>query len=245
MQAPALSGSTFYNYKGSHSIVLMAVCDANYCFTLIDVGDAGRHSDGGVLSNSAFGQAMEKQQLSLPEDSLIEGIDSPIPYFFVGDAAFPLKTYMLRPYPGRFLPENKRVFNYRLSRARRIIENTFGILSSKFRIFRRPIVANPYKVTRITKAACCLHNYLKISEASSSASTRPYCPPGYVDQEDQAGNVVPGDWREEIGDSLRSIAHVGSNTYSKPAAELRDTMMHYFMSPHGEVEWQLNHIRSS
>ena len=54
MQAPARSSSTFYNYKGTHSVVLMAVCDAHYCFTIIDVGDAGRHSDGGVLSQSAF-----------------------------------------------------------------------------------------------------------------------------------------------------------------------------------------------
>ena len=117
MQAPSHSGSTFFNYKGTHSIVLMAVCDANYCFTLIDIGDAGRHSDGGVLSNSAFGQAMEVGKLSFPEPELIPGIASALPYVFVGEAAFPLKMYMLRPYPGRFLPESKRIFNYRLSRA--------------------------------------------------------------------------------------------------------------------------------
>ena len=81
----------------------MAVCDAHYCFTLVDVGDAGRHSDGGILSNSAFGQAMENGQLLLPDVSNLSGITSPIPYFFVGDSAFPLKTYMLRPYPGRYL----------------------------------------------------------------------------------------------------------------------------------------------
>ena len=40
-----------------------------------------------------------------------------LPYFFVGDAAFPLKKYMLRPYPGRFLPVGKQIFDYRLSRA--------------------------------------------------------------------------------------------------------------------------------
>ena len=104
----------------------------------------------------------------------MSGIALPIPYFFVGDAAFPLKTYMLRPYPGRNLPESKRIFNYRLSRARRTIENTFSIMATKFRIFRRPMIANPDKVTRITKAVCCLHNYLKVSEASNAPSNRPY-----------------------------------------------------------------------
>ena len=56
-------------------------------------------------------------ELSLPDTDNISGISFPLPYFFVGDAAFPLKTYMLRPYLGRYLLESKRIFNYRLSRA--------------------------------------------------------------------------------------------------------------------------------
>ena len=244
MQAPSHSGSTFFNYKGTHSIVLMDVCDANYCFTLIDIGDAGRHSDGGVLSNSEFGQAMEAGKLSFPEPELIPGIASALPYVFVGDAAFPLKMYMLRPYPGRFLPENKRIFNYRLSRARRVIENTFGIMASKFRIFRRAILASPEKVTKITKAACCLLNYLKISEARNPSYQHYYCPPGYTDHEDLSGNVIPGDWRLQHADGMCSIPRVGSNTFSRSAAELRDTVMDYFMSSHGSVPWQIKHVCS-
>ena len=121
IQAPAMSGSTYFNYKGAHSIVLMAVCDAQYCFTLLDIGDAGRLSDGGVFSHSGFGQAMEASELSLLEPDIIPRMATTSPYYFIGDTAFPLKTYMLRPYPGRYLPEDKRVFNYRLSRARRVI----------------------------------------------------------------------------------------------------------------------------
>ena len=71
VQALQNSGSTFYNYKGTHSIVLLAVCDAHYRFLLFDVGDAGRHSDGGVLSNSAFGKALEGNTLALPQDLLV------------------------------------------------------------------------------------------------------------------------------------------------------------------------------
>lgn len=72
MQAPSHSGSTFFNYKGTHSIVLMAVCDAQYCFTLVDIGDAGRHSDGGVLTHSGFGQAMEAGKLGLPGPDILD-----------------------------------------------------------------------------------------------------------------------------------------------------------------------------
>ena len=166
MQASPHSGCSYYNYKHTHSIVLLAVCDAQYCFTLVDIGDYGRHSDGGVLNHSVFGQAMENGTLPLPTPETLPGTSTGVswPYVFVGDAAFPLKTHMLRPYPGRFLEEDRQIFNYRLSRARRVIENTFGIMAAKFRIFRRPIIACPEKVTKITKAACCLHNYLKISE---------------------------------------------------------------------------------
>ena len=106
---------------------------------------------------------------------------------------------MLRPYSGRFLEEDRQIFNYRLSRARRVIENTFGILAAKFRIFRRPIVACPDKVTKISKAACVLHNYLRICDIRSASTTRQYCPPGYVDHEDPLGNLIPGDWRSEMG----------------------------------------------
>jgi hypothetical protein len=41
MQAPARSGSIFFNHKKTHSIVLLAVCDAQYKFILVDIGDTG------------------------------------------------------------------------------------------------------------------------------------------------------------------------------------------------------------
>ena len=241
MQAPANSRSSFYNYKGTFSIVLLAVCDARYCFTLLDIGNYGRHSDGGVLINSAFGKAMEQGSFQVLNHCLVSDLQFLI--FFVGNSAFPLKTYMLHPYPGKFLPENKQIFNYRPSSNTKYIN--FGIMSTKFRIFRRSIIANPDKVTKITKAACCLHNYLRICEMHNSSSSCFYCPPGYVDREDNEGNVIPGDWRSDgSSNALRTVQHVGSNNYSRSASELRDTMIDFMTTPEGAVPWQYTHVRS-
>ena len=154
MQAPARSGSTYFNYKKTFSIVLLAVCDSNYKFTLVDIGDAGRQSDSGVYNASSLGHAIESNALDFPESEIIEGNGTEkLPFVFVGDEAFPLKPHMMRPYPRRNdLSYEESVYNYRLSRARRIIENSFGILASRFRIFRRPIIANVENVKTFTKA---------------------------------------------------------------------------------------------
>ena len=78
-----------------------------YRFILIDLGDAGRHSDGGVLANSGFGMTLEDGSLSLPDPCSLPGTTEPsLPYVIVGDEAFPLKNYMMRPYPGRQLDGN-------------------------------------------------------------------------------------------------------------------------------------------
>lgn len=71
---------------------------------------------------------------------------------------------LLRPYPRRDFNIEKRKFNYRLLHARQVVECTFGILASKFRIFESPIAITPDKVDNIIKTACALHNFIRIEE---------------------------------------------------------------------------------
>ena len=85
--------------------MIVQSCHAHSRFILVDIGDAGRHSDGGVLSNSEYGKALEAGLLSLPSPRPLPGTTQPdLPYIIVADEAFPLKQYMMRPYPGRNLP---------------------------------------------------------------------------------------------------------------------------------------------
>ena len=116
IQAPSNGGSSFYNYKGTHSVVLLAICDAHYKFIMVDIGDAGRHSDGGILSNSEFGKALERNSLFLPPDRPLPGMSTFVPYVVVGDEAFPLKNHMMRPHPGKNLTDAQSIYNYRLSK---------------------------------------------------------------------------------------------------------------------------------
>ena len=135
IKQPRNSGSCFFNYKGSFSIVFLALLDANYSFIYVDVGSNSRVSDGGVLKNSSLARAIGRNMLNLPPDRMIvEGMDS-LPYVMVGDDAFPLRKDLMKPYPFRNLSREKIVFIYRLSRARRVVENVFGIMANRLCIF--------------------------------------------------------------------------------------------------------------
>ena len=190
MQAPAHAGSHFFNYKKTHSIVLLALVDANYRFIFVDSGCNGRISDGGVSSRCTLSSSLERNELSLPDDEGLSDGSPPLPFVVVADDAFPLKRNIMKPYPFRNQPAQNRVFNYRLSRARRCVENAFGILCQIFRIFRRPILVDAEKSQKIVLAACSLHNYILMKSSSTSYS-------GLADREDDDGTLIPGIWRNE------------------------------------------------
>ncbi|XP_018369174.1 PREDICTED: uncharacterized protein LOC108765110 [Trachymyrmex cornetzi] len=119
-------------------------------FTLVDIGSYGGNSDGGIFTSSDIYSALQQETLNLPKGTAnLPGSNIRLPCFFLGDSAFSISTIMMRPYSGKLLDERKKIFNYRLSRARRIIENTFGILSSRWRIYRKPINMHPKYVDSI------------------------------------------------------------------------------------------------
>ena len=136
-------------------IVLMAIADASYMFTYVDVGDYGRQSDSGVFSNSNFGKALLSNELKIPVGDNLPITSTYAQYCFIGDEAFPLKENMQRPYPGKMLPEIKLIYNYRLSRARTVVENAFGILSNRWRFLRSPIHAVPEKSNFLCFGSYC------------------------------------------------------------------------------------------
>lgn len=171
------TGSTNFNYKGYHSIVLMACSDADGIFTTIETGFAGRNSDGGIFRESRLGRWLERLEgegLDLPEDTVLPHDESELdfPHYFVGDEAFPLKRYLMRPYPQRVLNNLKRIFNHRLSRGRKTVECAFGMMSHKFQVLKTAILCTkPTTVTNIIKCCCVLHNFIRIREGRMYQNT--------------------------------------------------------------------------
>lgn len=229
IQAPANSGSLFFNYKGTFSVVLLALVDADYRFLAVDVGGYGSNSDGGIFSNSRLGQALQAGSLNVPPPCPLPTAPElgPLPFVIVADEAFPMKTYMLRPYPGRRLQDDLRIFNYRLSRARRIVENTFGILTQTWRVYCRRLQVSAGTADSVIKATCILSNYLRSEDRNDTEAE------SHEDDED--------DEDVDVGE-LGAIRVLRGNRASAEALRVRDAFKQYFTSPAGRIHWQDDHV---
>ncbi|XP_071060304.1 uncharacterized protein [Pseudochaenichthys georgianus] len=219
IQAPAHSGSLYFNYKSTHSLVLLAVVDAQYLFRVVDVGGFGRSSDGGSLRNSAFGESLRDGSLQLPPDTVIPGAErlGLLPHVFVGDEAFPLLDNLLRPFPGRHLTGGCST----TASARLVVECAFGILSSQWRMFRRVITTSPGVTELCVKATCVLHNVLRRKTIGRSS-----CTPVVAKSSDEAP-------------TLRDAPMMGSNNATRRSIQLRETFCSY-LNEEGVVSWQQN-----
>lgn len=100
----------YYNYKNFFSIVLLAIVDANYRFMLIDIGEYGKDSDGGVLHISKIYRRIEKGTLKVPNAKLLPNTTKITPFVFIGDEAFPLREHLLRPFPKKQLDDKDKSY---------------------------------------------------------------------------------------------------------------------------------------
>ncbi|CAF4891453.1 unnamed protein product [Pieris macdunnoughi] len=160
IKKPPKSGSAHWCYKKRNSIVMQAVADAKRKFVAVEVGGRGKQSDGGTFIASTLYKLIEKNKYKIPMPKRLPNSDVIAPYVLVGDEAYPLKHYLMRPYPERVLNNERKCFNIRLSTARQTIECAFGILTCKWRILLKPIETNRQNALSIIKAACILHNVI-------------------------------------------------------------------------------------
>ncbi len=114
----------------------------------------------------------------LPQDNQL------MPYFLLGDDAFALRTWMMKPFSQWNMSDEQRIFNYRLSQAMCNVENAFRILANQFQCLLSPLLQQPKTVNSIVLACACLHNLMQM------------CYPGLqkalLDQEDDQHQLIPG-----------------------------------------------------
>lgn len=224
IRCPSHSGSMNFNYKKTFSIVLMALASAKYEIIYFDVGTNGRISDGGVYNSSGLCHAIETDSLNVPQPRPLPNTNTEIPYVIVADDAFALKTYLMKPFAFRNMDHDERIFNYRLSRARRVVENVFGIMSSRFRILLKTIEINQNSVKLCVSAICALHNWLLKTSRSE-----------YLRMEQT--NIQNGQ-----NENHEPENHDHDRNSSNAAKRIRNIFKNYFLSPEGQVSWQENMI---
>lgn len=185
----------------------------------------GRFSDGGVFKDSPIGKRLEQGKLGLPRCASLPGSSKSCPHMFIGDEAFQLRPDFMKPLSGSRTDPKDIIFNYRLSRARRCVENAFGILTARWRIYHRVIDLKPENIDYVIKETCVLHNFLCLECGGGEY----YCPVGYADSEDTFGNLCGGAWRQDIGaNGTFPLKRARARKCPQRANDVRSSLIDFF-----------------
>ena len=234
IQKPKNGGSFYYNYKHTHSIIFMAIAGPEYECLYADVGSKGKVNDSGIWNKTSLLQGIQDGSIKLPNDEKLPNGDITL-YVFLGDDAFALKRFMMKPFPQQGLTGERRIYNYRHSRAGRISECLFGILFNRWKIFFTIINLEPKYVEDVIFTALILHNML----IKSPNSVNVYRPSSFADTILKDGEISEGEWRANlIPNSFYSlqVPRTGHNA-SLYAKSVKETFMDYFVND-GAVELQ-------
>lgn len=152
-------------------------------------------------------------KFNISSTTFFPGSNGSAPCVILGDEAFPLKTKLLRPHPSQqsINDDKKRHFNYRLCRARRVVENGFGILSQKFRIYNRRLHLKTEFAEKIVLTTCILYNFIRRGETVIFTETNTPVP--FNNLRHQRGNAV------------------------STAFEVRHQFADFFQTAQGQLNW--------
>ena len=222
IRCPKNGGSLYYNYKGFHFIIPLALVDAKYKFLCVNVGPNDSSSDAQILNDCDLRSGIVGSTLDIPDAEPLPGDNRDMPYIFIGDDAFSLRTWLMKPFSARGLPDEERTFNYRLSRARRVVENAFGVIANRFGCLLTTKSQNPETVTSIVLACCTLHNIMRLRYPGIHL--------GIADEENDNHRVIPEQWRQDA--CLQDIEDVaGGNRDTQVAKRQRLYLKHYYNAP--------------
>ena len=211
IKKPRKSGSEYFNYKGYFSLVLLALVNADYKFLWINAGASGSSSDAQIFNRSKLKRRIENGTFRLPPPEPLGPGEPDLHYFLLGDDAFALMPWLVKPYSRRQLTREEGIANYRISRGRRVVENSFGILVKRFRVLLTTMEQRPKVVRDIVLTCVVLHNMLKSHQGGAD---RPPTP---------ADDIQPPQ-----GDQGEQRHHENFRNPSREAKHQRDLLKEYF-----------------
>ena len=110
-----------------------------------------------------------------------------------------------------------------------VVENSFGILAARWRIFLTSIIADLELTKKIVEAGVILHNFLMTQQDWNNIT------PDLI----RDNEIVPGNWRND--GEMTPFNQEGSNNFTHEAADIRNEFMQYFEGE-GAVPWQDSRI---
>ncbi|XP_057819015.1 protein ALP1-like [Cryptomeria japonica] len=157
------SSIDWYNREHNYSMLVQAIVDSNMRFLDICTGWPGSLNDSGLLRNSSFYKLCEEgERLNGPPVSL-GGFD--MREYIIGDGAYPLLPWLIVPFSGE-TTDDQRLFNYKLSYTRNVVERAFAKLRSTWQLLQTKIKKPNMEMLPRTILACCiLQNMLLSMEA--------------------------------------------------------------------------------
>jgi len=223
IRKPHNSGSYYYNYKHFFSIIMLALVDADYKFLWVDIGANGACSNSEVFNMSELKVQVDNGTIGFPEADPLPNDDKDTPYFIIADDAFPLDTSMMTPFTRRNLTHDESIFNYRLSRARGVVDTAFSVLADRFRAIIGTMLQDPETVEDIVLACICLHNLSRIRYPTQMQD---------IVHENDDHQLIPGQWRDDASSMDCQKANKNQRLYYK----------HWVNSKAGSVPWQDNMV---
>ena len=161
ISAPSHLHTDYYNRKGWYSMLIQGLVDANYRFLDVCVGWPGSVHDARVFAHSALYNDIENNHILPNQTITISG--TRIPLYMIGDSAYPLKSWVMRPFPHNTeLNAQQRNYNYRVCRARIVTEIAYGCLKARWRRLLKRNDMNIDNIPHVITAACVLHNICEV-----------------------------------------------------------------------------------
>ena len=141
--------------------------DAEYRFLWIDCGSSVSCTDPQIFNRRDLREKLVDGNFGLP---------APVPdlhYFLFGDDAFTLMPWMVKPYSRMQLTREERITNYRISRDRMVVRNTFGILVNWFRVLLGTMEQMSKIFRDIVFTCVVLQNMLRTHQGTADKAPTP------------------------------------------------------------------------